>query len=61
MINISRHNFEYFLNVIKVTNKRGLKMFTHRYSCDVYINTNAIVEESNVLWASNFVIYNCCI
>jgi len=35
-------------------------MFTHRYSCDVYINTNAIVEESNVRWAWNNIIYNCC-
>jgi len=35
-------------------------MFTHRYSCDVYINTNAITEESNVPWAWNIIIYNCC-
>jgi len=34
-------------------------MFTRRYSCDIYINTNAI-EDSNVRWACNNIICNYC-
>jgi hypothetical protein len=36
-------------------------MFTVSLLYDVYINTDAVIEESNVHWAWNFIIYNCCI